>query len=390
MCIRDRVKGDSAPANGQEAAMSRVGKALYYKLFHSYTLKQWNVSASELDASVLERIPVRDDWDDRYFPNDKYQAQPKHGFTQLMQSMLTHPNIRSVSSLSLDQLYPKQNRHKMYSDFEHIYFTGPIDQYFGSSNLGNLEYRSINFEQTSVPTGAGSTERLVGQPGMVVNYPGPEVGFTRIVEYRHMYQQLVPEANTTMVKEFSTDTGEPYYPVPNAANRDLYQRYQALAASEESRHQVHFVGRLANYKYFNMDAAIRNAMDHFVRIHPKFQHNDLVFQHNRDIQAASAIFEPARTEHPSLDLVLSACARVTSHMPTSTWTGLMRTLASPFCNHEDHAHRVFVYLCDDAHATVLRDTVESGEDKDLKGCEWHFYQMNAPCLLYTSPSPRDS
>eukprot|EP00656_Telonema_subtile_P056327 TRINITY_DN8971_c0_g1_i1.p1 TRINITY_DN8971_c0_g1~~TRINITY_DN8971_c0_g1_i1.p1 ORF type:complete len:357 (-),score=51.18 TRINITY_DN8971_c0_g1_i1:208-1278(-) len=187
-----------------------------------------------------------------------------------------------------------------------------------------------------------------------------------------MYNQLKANASTTMVREYSRADGDPYYPVPNEQNRQLYAKYQALAQEEESEHNVHFVGRLANYKYFNMDAAFRNAIDHFVRLHPKFTEEDTVFQPGRSLKAATAMFEPSRTEHPSLDLVLSACAR-DSGIPSSTWTASMRSVVAPFCDTPGHQHRVFVYTCNDITESPMEELMNT--DPQLNQCEWHFQPM---------------
>jgi UDP-galactopyranose mutase len=134
-----------------------------------------------------------------------------------------------------------------------LVFTGPIDQYFKGSGLPPLQYRSINFEWARLPNSG------FYQPNSVVNYPlGSSGPVTRCVEYKHFLNQK--SDYTIIAKETTCDNGEPYYPIPTTANSDLYKRYAILAAGEKG---VHFVGRLANYKYFNMDGAIRNAMDYF-------------------------------------------------------------------------------------------------------------------------------
>ena len=224
--------------NSEEVALSRVGPILYEKIFKHYTYKQWAKYPAELDASVLERIPVRTDHNPYYF-SDHYQALPKHGYTTFIQAMINHPLI----SVSLETEYS----HSMRSEYDLICYTGPIDQYF--TQLPPLEYRSIRFE----------TEYLdmdQFQSNSVVNYPSVEP-FTRIVEYKHFLNQVVP-GKTTIVREYTVADGDPYYPVPTQHNRDLYEKYRELAEKEEG---VYFVGRLANYKYYNMDAAILNALE---------------------------------------------------------------------------------------------------------------------------------
>jgi UDP-galactopyranose mutase len=238
------------PANGEQAALNRVGQRLYEKIFYHYTKKQWDKYPIELDGSVLERIPVRTNFDDRYF-TDKYQALPKRGYTKFFETLLESSNITVQLNCKDDLFFTKLN------DYELVFYTGPIDHYFHNSGYPKLEYRSINFESETIDTPDGSTF----QSNSVVNYPGHDVSFTRIVEYKHFLNQVSDKS--TIVREYSTDEGEPYYPVPNQANRDLYESYKALADKIDN---VHFVGRLANYKYFNMDQAILNALDIFENI----------------------------------------------------------------------------------------------------------------------------
>lgn len=232
------------PVNGKEAALARVGEYLYEKMFRHYTKKQWDKYPEELDASVLNRIPVRTDFDDRYF-SDTYQALPEGGYTKLFERILDHPNIEV--RLNTDYFDVKQN----VTGYEKLIYTGPIDRFFdfAHSTLHPLEYRSINFVSETV-------EAAYFQPNSVVNYPGAEVPFTRIIEYKHFGNQQ--SKRTTIVREYTTDEGEPYYPVPTEKNRATYELYRKAA---EALPDVYFVGRLANYKYFNMDQAFRNALD---------------------------------------------------------------------------------------------------------------------------------
>lgn len=234
------------PSNGEEAVLSRVGPVLYEKMFKHYTKKQWDKYPAELDASVLERIPVRTNFDDRYF-SDTYQALPKGGYTQLFENVLDHPNIEVL--LETDYFDVKGQ----YSNYEKLFYTGPVDRFFEfkHSLLEKLEYRSINFVSETV-------DAEFFQENSVVNYPGTEVDFTRIIEYKHFGNQKSDK--TTIVKEFTVDEGEPYYPVPNPRNQEIYARYKEEA---DQLTDVYFVGRLANYKYFNMDQAFKNALDLF-------------------------------------------------------------------------------------------------------------------------------
>ena len=228
-------------ANSEEVALSRVGPVLYEKIFKDYTYKQWAKYPAELDASVLERIPVRTNWDPYYFSDD-FQALPRDGYTAFIANMIKDPKI----TVRLGTEY----NHDMRSAYDYVFHTGPIDQYYASAGFPPLEYRSIRFE----------IERLdvdQFQPNSVVNYPSATEPFTRIVEYKHFLNQYVP-GKTTIVREYTMADGEPYYPVPTKANQEVFQRYKELAAAETG---VFFVGRLANYKYYNMDAAILAALE---------------------------------------------------------------------------------------------------------------------------------
>ncbi|TDO73227.1 UDP-galactopyranose mutase [Flavobacterium chryseum] len=240
------------PANGEEAVLNRVGTVLYEKMFKHYTKKQWDKYPAELDASVLDRIPVRFNYDDRYF-SDTYQALPQGGYTQLFENIISHPNIEVL--LETDYFDVKDD----YSGYEKLFYTGPVDRFFDFkySLTEKLEYRSINFVSETV-------DAEFFQENSVVNYPGTEVDFTRIIEYKHFGNQQ--SEKTTVVREFTVDEGEPYYPVPNPKNGEIYKKYQEEA---EKLVDVHFVGRLANYKYFNMDQAFKNALDLFDSLEKK-------------------------------------------------------------------------------------------------------------------------
>ena len=228
------------PQTSEEVGLARVGPFLYEKIFKGYTIKQWDKFPNELAPSVLERIPVRTNWDPYYF-SDKYQALPSKGYTIWIASMLDHPNIE----VSLNTEYYKS----MNSHYDYVFYTGPIDAYYSEVGYEKLEYRSLRFEEETL---AIDFFQPVGQ----VNYPSLEQPFTRITEYKHFLNQQVPN-RTTIVREFSTADGEPYYPVPNDRNQALYKKYQEITLREK---KVFFVGRLATYKYYNMDAAILAAL----------------------------------------------------------------------------------------------------------------------------------
>lgn len=230
--------------NSEEIAKSRVGEELYKKIFRDYTFKQWNKYPEELDSSVLARIPIRNNHDERYF-DDQYQALPKYGYTKFIENILTHPNITIQTNIDYVEM-------KNSVDFNTLIFTGPIDSYFEKLGLDKLEYRSIEFIEERYKC------MNFYQTNSVINYPELNVPFTRIVEYKHFLNQQSP--HTTIVKEITKDYGEPYYPVPNKKNLSLYEKYKELANLEKN---VYFIGRLASYKYFNMDQSIKNSLEFY-------------------------------------------------------------------------------------------------------------------------------
>jgi len=198
---------------------------------------------------VLARIPIRNNFDTRYF-NDKYQALPKYGYTEFVKNMLKHDNIEVILNMSFDEFKNNNDINK----FKGIIYTGAIDHYFSSLH-GNLEYRSIDFKIQKFYN--------IGyyQPNSVVNYPETKYDFTRIIEYKHFLHQK--SDHTIIISETTNDDGEPYYPVLNNKNVELYKKYQEQALIEEQNKNVYFVGRLANYKYFNMDETIKNALEYY-------------------------------------------------------------------------------------------------------------------------------
>lgn len=235
------------PKNSEEVALSRVGRDLYETLFKPYSWKQWGKDPSELEPEVLARIPVRPNFDPRYF-TDKFQALPKFGYTEIVRKMLDHPRISVRLNSSWENFKPS-------AEFtpDEIVFTGPIDTFFADAGLPKLEYRSIEFEWSRIPNYG------FYQPNSVVNYPEALNPYTRCVEYKHFLNQ---KSDWTIIsRERTCDDGEPYYPVPTEGNRELYKKYAELAANAGAG--LHFIGRLASYKYFNMDQAIRAALDYF-------------------------------------------------------------------------------------------------------------------------------
>lgn len=247
-----QIKNDT-PKNGEEAALARVGTVLYEKMFKHYTKKQWDRYPAELDASVLQRIPVRTNFDDRYF-GDKYQALPQGGYTELFKKIFDNQNIE----IRLNTDYFDLKDTDEIKNSEKLFYTGPIDRFFDfkySNADQKLEWRSIRFDWQTF-------DKEFYQENSVINYPDPQDGeFTRIVEYKHFTKQKHPK--TTISREFTTDEGEPYYPVPNPANDAIFQKYKEEADKLE---HIYFVGRLANYKYFNMDQAFKNALDLFAKL----------------------------------------------------------------------------------------------------------------------------
>ena len=291
---------NKSPKNGEEAALARVGQVLYEKIFKAYTLKQWDKSPADLDASILQRIPVCDNFDDRYFPSDLYQALPANGYTRMIRRMLSDPKIDIKTNSDFFKL--KFSGDLNPDDFSRIYFTGPIDHYFSESRLERLEYRSIKFETIHL------TNQPFYQSNSVVNYPQLPDKFTRVVEYKHFYAQDTPNG-TTIVREYSTDSGDPYYPVLNERNRNLYGKYRELAENEEKGgKKLHFVGRLASFRYFNMDQAILNAIQEFKRIQGKEGRvfKDAELFGDVDLASALSVFQKKK-DTPSLSIVVSRC-----------------------------------------------------------------------------------
>jgi UDP-galactopyranose mutase len=224
--------------NSEDVVVSKVGRDLYNKFVRNYTRKQWGLDPSQLDASVLARIPTRTNRDDRYF-TDSHQAMPKHGFTRMFERMLDHPNIHVM----LQTDYRDVREHVKWRE---MIFTGPVDEYF-DFRFGKLPYRSLEFRHRTL-----DCERF--QPVAVVNYPN-EHDYTRVTEFKHLTGQRHPR--TSVVYEYPRAAGDPYYPIPRSENAELYKRYQALA---DVTPKVHFVGRLATYRYYNMDQVVAQAL----------------------------------------------------------------------------------------------------------------------------------
>ena len=226
--------------------LRELARYVYRNVFQSYTIKQWGLKPEELDASVTGRVPVVIGRDDRYF-QDEFQVMPKHGYTELFRRMLAHPNIR---------LLLKTNHREAIEGvrFKRLVFTGPIDQYFDHIH-GPLPYRSLRFEFRHQPAG-------LFQAAPVINYPN-EHNFTRIIEFKQLTGQTL--RGTTVAYEYPEayehGINEPYYPVPREDNRDRYALY--LREAQRLNGAVIFAGRLADYKYYNMDQAVGRALKVF-------------------------------------------------------------------------------------------------------------------------------
>jgi UDP-galactopyranose mutase len=240
----------SKPRNSEEVILSQVGPKLYEMFFKNYTRKQWRRDPKELDASVCGRIPIRTNRDDRYL-SEKFQALPKDGYTKMFERMLANPKIKVLLNTDYRTVLSQVQ-------FKHMIYTGPVDEYFNCC-YGPLPYRSLRFEPETL-------EQEYFQPAMQVNYPNDH-DFTRIVEIKHATGQKLPA--TTIVREYPEDYTpgrEPYYPVPAPDALALYNRYRERAGAEAN---VSFVGRLATYRYYNMDQVVGMALAEFEKLSAK-------------------------------------------------------------------------------------------------------------------------
>ena len=228
----------------EDAVVSKVGRDLYNKFFRGYTRKHWGLDPSELDASVTSRIPTRTNRDDRYFA-DTYQAMPLHGYTRMFETMLAHPNIKLMLNTDYREIVSLL-------PWKHMIYTGPVDAFF-NYKYGKLPYRSVRFEHQTLA-------QPQFQPVGTVNFPN-DYAYTRVTEFKHLTGQVHPR--TSVVYEYPCGEGDPYYPVPRPENATLYKRYEAEA---ERLDNVTFVGRLATYKYYNMDQVVGQALATFKRL----------------------------------------------------------------------------------------------------------------------------
>ena len=229
----------------EDVVISAVGNELYRLFFRGYTRKQWGLDPSELDKAVTARVPTRTNTDDRYF-SDTYQAMPKAGYTAMFAAMLDHPNITVRLGADFAEVRDTVS-------YERLVYTGPIDEYFGHCN-GRLPYRSLRFEHRTL-----NEEQQ--QTVAVVNYPDEAVPYTRVTEYKHLTGQKSPVTSVTF--EYPAAEGDPYYPIPRPENQALFKRYEAMALGEPD---VLFVGRLATYRYYNMDQVVGQALATYRRL----------------------------------------------------------------------------------------------------------------------------
>jgi UDP-galactopyranose mutase len=229
----------------EDVVVSQVGRELYETFFRGYTRKQWGLDPSQLDRSVTARVPTRTNDDDRYF-TDEFQQMPLHGYTRMFENMLDHPGIHVMLNTDFADI-----RHEV--RYRHLIYSGPIDEYFGYC-YGRLPYRSLRFRHETL-----DMPRF--QPVATVNEPSEDVAYTRITEYKHLTGQA--HARTSISYEYPSAEGDPYYPIPRPENADLFRRYQALANRTPD---VHFIGRLGSYRYYNMDQVVGQALALYKRL----------------------------------------------------------------------------------------------------------------------------
>ncbi|MEP7080310.1 MAG: UDP-galactopyranose mutase [Ginsengibacter sp.] len=239
-----RAEDKAKVITSEDVVVAKIGRELYEKFFRGYTRKQWNLDPSELDASVTSRIPTRNNRDDRYF-TDNYQSIPLHGYTRMFEKMLKHKNIKILLNTDYKEIMKEVS-------FDKMIYTGPID-YFYDYCYGKLPYRSLDFKFETL-------EQETFQKTGTINYPN-EHAYTRITEFKYLTGQKHPK--TSIVYEYPKDDGDPYYPVPRPENAALYKKYHKKALAEEN---VYFAGRLATYKYYNMDQVVAQALTLFKKI----------------------------------------------------------------------------------------------------------------------------
>lgn len=242
--FEERAEKKAGIKTSEDVVVNKVGRELYEKFFRGYTRKMWDLDPSELDASVTSRVPTRTNCDDRYF-TDSYQAMPLHGYTCMFQKMLSHPNIKVMLNTDYKEIInviPHKN----------IIYTGPIDEFF-NYRFGKLPYRSLDFKFETL-------DKETFQSTGTINYPNEQM-YTRITEFKYLTGQK--HHKTSVVYEFPKASGDPYYPIPRAENAEIYKKYQRLA---EAQTNVYFTGRLATYKYYNMDQVVAQSLTLFKKL----------------------------------------------------------------------------------------------------------------------------
>lgn len=244
------------PQNFEEQVLSTLGAKIYHLLFYGYTKKQWGREPRELPASIAKRIPIRLTYDDRYF-DDTYQGMPTEGYTEMVRRILSGEALGISSSRSssemLEGIEVKLGTDVSFEDLRYYYgkygskavFSGPLDELF-DYRFGKLEYRSLRFEH--------ETKQGDYQGCATMNYTDEETPYTRIIEWKH-FRPEERHANTVITREYPMADGEPYYPINDEANHQVYKQYRALVPD-----WMVVGGRLGSYKYINMDAAIGMAM----------------------------------------------------------------------------------------------------------------------------------
>jgi UDP-galactopyranose mutase len=248
--LQSRAEDVAKIVTSEDVVISKVGRELYELFFQCYTRKQWGMDPSELDKSVTSRVPTRTNTDDRYF-TDSFQYMPLHGYTRMFENMLDHPNIDVQTGVDFADVKADVKHDK-------LIFTGPIDEYFGH-RYGKLPYRSLRFQHETL-------DQEWFQSVGTVNYPGLEFPYTRISEYKHLTGQS--HDKTTITYEYPSAEGDPYYPIPRPENQALFKRYEALALQTP---EVTFVGRLATYRYYNMDQVVGQALATYRRLSERSQ-----------------------------------------------------------------------------------------------------------------------
>ena len=278
----------------EDVVLSTVGRELYELFFRGYTRKQWGLDPSQLDASVTARIPTRTNEDDRYF-TDSFQSMPRDGYTAMFRRMLDHPNI--TVSLGTDFHEVRQRiPHRL------LVYTGPVDAFF-DYRYGPLPYRSLRFEFETL-------EQEQFQPVGTVNEPEESVPYTRTTEFKHLTGQRT--AATTIVREYPMAEGDPYYPIPRPENAERYAKYEALA---EATANTWFVGRLATYKYYNMDQCVGQALATYKKIADELHARP--YEPTVSVPAVSTVPKPFAARSAGASGTSAAAASATSTLTSA-------------------------------------------------------------------------